>query len=186
MALTESKSLPLGSLIKKFSLPCIDGQTYTQDSFPDAKALVIIFMCNHCPYVQGLWPRLIKLQNDYKYKRVQLIGINSNDDANFPEDSFDNMKKYAESMGQNFPYLRDETQNTAKEFSAVCTPDIFVHDSQRMLVYHGRFDDNWKDEKNVKTFDLKDAVDAILAGSKPKEGQIPSMGCSIKWKESLI
>lgn len=186
MALTESKTVPLGSLIKKFSLPGIDGETYTHDSWPNAKALVIIFMCNHCPYVQALWPRLIKFQAKYGLKGAQLIGINSNDSANYPEDNFENMKKYASERGQNFPYLRDETQEVAKEFGATCTPDIFVYDSQRMLVYHGRFDDNWKDENAVKTHDLEDAIDAVLAGSAPREGQMSSMGCSIKWKESLL
>jgi len=186
MALTESKSIELGGLIKKFSLPGIDGKIYTQDSWPDARALVIVFMCNHCPYVQAIWRRLIKLQNDYGGRGVQIVGINSNDDTNYPEDSFENMKKYAAERGQNFPYLRDETQEVAKAFGAVCTPDIFVYDKNRMLVYHGRLDDNWKDESAVKSHDLRDAIEAVLAGVPPKSGQFPSMGCSIKWKESLL
>jgi len=186
MALTESKSIGLGGLIKKFSLPGIDGAIYTHDSWPDARALIIVFMCNHCPYVQAVWLRLIKFQEQYGLRGVQIVGINSNDDATYPEDSFENMKKYASERGQNFPYLRDETQEVAKAFGAVCTPDIFVYNKERMLVYHGRFDDNWKDENSVKTHDLKDAVDAVLAGVAPKAGQMSSMGCSIKWKESLL
>ena len=186
MALTESKQIELGSLIKKFSLKGTDDQIYTHDSWEDAKVMVIVFMCNHCPYVQAVWSRMIKLQNGYKYKNVQFIGINSNDDSDFPEDSFENMKKYVVEKGQNFPYLRDETQEVAKEFGAVCTPEIFVYSGDRMLVYHGRFDDNWRDESKVQSHDLKDAIDSVLAGVAPREGQISSMGCSIKWKGTFL
>lgn len=167
MALTYSQTIPFGEKAKDFSLPGIDGKTYSLASFSDKKILVIVFMCNHCPYVQASWDRMIALQKEFGDRRVQFIGINSNDEKNYPEDSFEKMKEYAEKKGHNFPYLRDETQEVAKAYYATCTPDFFVYDKNRELVYHGGIDDN---------------LESLLRGEKPSRDQNPSMGCSIKWK----
>jgi len=182
MVLLESLQLPMGSDIIDFKLPATDGKKYNPSDFADKKALVIIFMCNHCPYVQAIIDRLIKLQTHYENEGVQLIGINSNEADNYPEDSFDNMKKWVEEIGINFVYLRDETQEVAKSYQAQCTPDIYVFDQDQKLAYHGRLDDNWQEPGNVEKRDLREALDAILEGKQVAEEQHPSMGCSIKWK----
>lgn len=182
MALLYSQSIPFGNPAPSFSLPGIDGKTYSLASFASAKALVVIFMCNHCPYVQACWERLIALQQEFGARGVQFVGINANDEAQYPEDSFENMKKYAGERGHNFPYLRDATQEIAKAYGAVCTPDIFVYDERRGLAYHGRIDDNWKEPEKVTRRELAEALEAVLKGKKPDVNQNPSMGCSIKWK----
>jgi len=182
MVLLESLQLPMGSDIIDFSLPATDGKTYSPSDFADKKVLVIIFMCNHCPYVKAIIDRLIKLQTHYKDQGVQLIGINSNEADNYPEDSFSNMKIWVAGADINFVYLRDEEQVTAKAYKAQCTPDIYVFDQERKLAYHGRLDDNWQEPENVQKRELREALDALLAGSPVAEEQHPSMGCSIKWK----
>ena len=128
MALTYSQTINFGAAAPDFSLPGIDGKTYSLTSFKNAKILVVIFMCNHCPYVQACWDRLIALQKKFGPRGVQLIGINSNDAAEYPDDSFEKMKEYAAARSQNFPYLRDESQSVARAYGAVCTPDIFVYE----------------------------------------------------------
>ncbi len=182
MVLLESQKIELGTKAKDFKLPGIDGKIYTLDSFKDKKVLVIMFICVHCPYVKAVEDRLIKLCEEFKDRGVQFVGICSNDAENYPEDSFENMKKHAQEKGYNFPYLRDESQEVAKSYGAVCTPDIYVYDENRELVYHGRIDDNWQDESKVTRRDLRDAIVALLEGRKPSKEQYPSMGCSIKWK----
>lgn len=182
MALTYSQKIPFGAKAPDFSLPGIDGKTYSLAFFADKKILVIVFMCNHCPYVQACWDRLIALQEEFGLQGVQFVGINANDAEQYPEDSFENMKEYAAEKGHNFPYLRDETQEVAKAYGAVCTPDIFVYDEKRELVYHGRIDDNWQNPSKVTRHELKEALSALLRSEKPKKDQNPSMGCSIKWK----
>lgn len=182
MALTYSKTIPFGSQAPDFSLPGIDGKTYSLASCAGKKILVIIFMCNHCPYVQACWDRLIELQKEFGDRDIQLVGINSNDDTVYPEDSFEMMKKYAAERSHNFPYLRDKSQEVAKSYGAVCTPDIFVYDENRALVYHGRIDDNWKEPKKVTKRELAETLEILLKDEKPSQNQNPSMGCSIKWK----
>lgn len=199
MALTNSQQIPIGEKAQDFALHGIDERAYTLESFDDKKILVIVFMCNHCPYVQACWDRLIALQNEFGPRGVQFVGINSNDEAQYPDDSFAMMKEFAKQKGHNFPYLRDETQQVARAYGAVCTPDIFVYDEVRHLAYHGRIDDNWSDVKSdsdprrrvgaseqepakVKKRELAEALDALLQGKKPSREQKPSMGCSIKWK----
>lgn len=184
MALTYSQSIPFGQKAPDFSLPGIDEKTYTLADFKDKKALVIVFMCNHCPYVQACWERLISLQKEFGPNGVQLVGINSNDETAYPYDSFEKMKEFAKQKGQNFPYLRDALQQVAKAYCAVCTPDIFVYDEKLGLAYHGRLDDNWQDESKVTKHELADALAAIVQGKKPSPEQNPSMGCSIKWIQS--
>lgn len=182
MVLLESLNLPMGSKAHDFNLPGIDGADHSLASYNDAKILVIVFMCNHCPYVQAVISRLIQLQEDFKNKGVQFVGINANESDNYPEDGFEKMPEYAKEWGMNFPYLRDETQEIAKIYKAHCTPDIFVFDSERKLAYHGRIDDNWQHEDQVTKEDLKEALNALVKGEKVAEKQNPSMGCSIKWK----
>lgn len=182
MSLTYSQSISFGAAAPDFSLPGIDGKTYTPADFKNKKALVIVFMCNHCPYVQAVWNRLIALQKKFGQVGVQLVGINANDDTHYPEDGFEKMKEYANQHGHNFPYLRDATQQTAKAYGAVCTPDIFVYDENQKLAYHGRIDDNWQEPEKVTKRELAEALTALISGKKPNPDQKPSMGCSIKWK----
>lgn len=184
MALMKSTMVPLGTPAHDFKLPGVDGKTYTLDSFQDCKVLVILFMCNHCPYVKAVLQRLIDLQKEFSGRGVQLAGINPNDAARYPDDSFDNMKRTAREKGIPFPYLFDETQETARTYDAVCTPDIYVYGEDRKLFYRGRVDDNWEHPEQVTRQDLKAALENILAGQPVSDEQIPSMGCSIKWKTS--
>lgn len=176
--------IPLGVKAPYFELQGIDEHVYTPEDFEEKDILVIIFMCNHCPYVQAIWPKLVELEKSYdEDDNVQFIGINANDAATYPEDSFEKMKEYALKYSMDFPYLYDETQETAIDYSAVCTPDFFVFDKQRKLVYRGRFDDAGANTEAGDSQDLKDAIDALLTGRTVQSSQYPSMGCSIKWKE---
>ncbi|GJL77212.1 MAG: thioredoxin family protein [Nitrospinaceae bacterium] len=184
MALMHSTMVPLREPAHEFSLPGVDGRQYTLDSFKNKRILVVIFMCNHCPYVKAVLSRLIDLQNQMAAEGVQLVGINSNDATRYPDDSLENMKKISEEKKIPFPYLFDETQEIAKAYDAVCTPDIYVYGEDRTLLYRGRIDDNWEVPEKVTRTDLKEAVEAALAGEKITEEQIPSMGCSIKWKQN--
>lgn len=183
MALLKSNPGEIGSGIIDFELKGVDGKIYSLDSFSSKSVIVIIFICNHCPYVQAVVGRLIKIQTKYRDKGVQLIGINSNDVETYPEDSFENMIIFAKERDINFPYLMDENQSTARSYDAVCTPDIYVYDSNRLLKYRGRLDDNWKEVSNVKSKDLEAAVESILLNKDITFEQVPSMGCSIKWKK---
>ena len=178
----ESLPLHLGKDIIPFSLPATDGKGYGPADFKDKKILVVIFMCNHCPYVKAVIDRLIAIQADYACKGVQLIGINANDSEGYPEDSFEAMQEWVEEKGINFPYLFDESQEVAKSYQAQCTPDIYVFDQARKLAYHGRIDDNWQEADKVTKQELCDALDTIVDGKPVPESQHPSIGCSIKWK----
>lgn len=172
-----------GSSIISFSLKGIDGKTYSPQDFSSSKALVIVFMCNHCPYVKAVMNRLTGLSVKYLDKGVSFVGINSNDPVTYPEDSFDNMKLFAGEYGMNFPYLFDETQETARAYDAACTPDIYLYSAERKLAYRGRIDDNWKDESAVTSRDLDKAIEMTLEGKPVDFQQVPSIGCSIKWKQ---
>ena len=185
MALTQSEKIPLGSTAPPFTLPGVDGKTWSLSDFSGQKALVVIFMCNHCPYVVAVRGRINQLAKDYADRGVVVVGINSNDATRYPDDSFDSMKKYAREFGYVFPYLHDESQSVARAYDAVCTPDIYAFKSDKTgfaLKYHGRLDDNWKDERAVTRSELREALDLILSGRDPSPEQTPSMGCSIKWK----
>jgi len=170
----------MGTPAPDFSLLGIDEKTYTLNSFAEKKVLAIVFMCNHCPYVKAVLERLNTLAEEFQEKGVQFVGINANDVSDYPEDSFENMQQ----LPIKFTYLWDETQEVAKTYGAVCTPDIFVYDKERKLAYHGRIDDNWKEPGQVTKRELQEALEKILNGEKisPAE-QKPSIGCSIKWKE---
>lgn len=182
MALLHSLPLPLGTPIIDFALPDTAGKIHSPTDYADRKVLVMMFICNHCPYVQAIRDRLITLQASYDPQEVQLIGINANDATEYPDDSPEAMKKAITEFGINFPYLIDETQEVAKNYQAQCTPDIYVFDQNRKLAYHGRLDDSWKDPSKVTKQELKEAIDALLRGENPSANQQSSMGCSIKWK----
>ncbi len=181
MVLLESDAPELGSSAPDFSLPATDGNTYALDDF-DPDVLVVMFICNHCPYVKAVLDRLVELGNTWGPDEVALVAISSNDTERYPQDDFDSMRELAEEKEFPFPYLFDESQEVARAYKAVCTPDFFVFDDQRRLAYAGRLDDNWKKPEEVTQRDLRDAVQALLDGDRPDEEQHPSMGCSIKWK----
>lgn len=178
----HSTMVPLGTPAADFQLPGVDGKKYSLESFSDKGVLVVIFMCNHCPYVKAVLQRLIDLQAETE--GVQLVGINSNDAERYPDDSLENMQKVTKEKGINFPYLFDASQETAKAYDAVCTPDIYVYGPERKLLYRGRIDDNWEHEEKVTQRNLKEALDCIVVGKEVPGEQIPAMGCSIKWKEN--
>ena len=182
MALLESTMPPLGTSAHDFSLEGIDSKIYSLKSYSEKEIIVIIFMCNHCPYVKAVLKRIIELQNEFIYHGVQFIGINPNDATRYPDDSLENMKIIAKENDFSFPYLIDPSQEVAKSYNAVCTPDLYVYGKNRKLVYRGRIDDNWEDSEKVTQQDLKLALENILSGETITSKQIPSMGCSIKWK----
>ena len=183
MALTPSTMLPLGTTAPDFRLPDTSGKTVSPADFKDAPALLVIFMCNHCPYVIHIRAGLAQLARDYAPKRVAIVGINSNDVKNYPADSPAKMKDEVKTAGYIFPYLYDETQAVAKAYRAACTPDIFLFDRGRRLVYRGQFDASRPGNGiPVTGKDLRAALDAVLAGKPTSELQAASMGCNIKWK----
>ena len=179
----ETPAPRLGTPCPVFALPAVDGKHYARDDFAAAKALVVMFICNHCPYVQAVEDRLIQLAREHGPRGVQFVGVCSNDAASYPDDAFDRLAERWRAKGYGFPYLHDEAQDVARDFGAVCTPDIFVYDRERKLAYRGRIDDSWKDESKVTRRELGAALDALLAGQRPSAEQRPSMGCSIKWKK---
>jgi thiol-disulfide isomerase/thioredoxin len=177
----ETPPAALGAPCPSFQLPAVDGRTYARDDFASAPVLVVMFICNHCPYVKAVEDRLIRLGRDYGPRGVQLVGICSNDAVTYPDDAFDKLAARWREKEYGFPYLHDEAQDVARTFGAVCTPDIFVYDRDRRLAYRGRIDDSWKDESKVTRRELAAALDALVAGNRPAAEQRPSMGCSIKW-----
>jgi peroxiredoxin len=179
----ESKTGETGIECPDFRLPAVDGKTYSRDDFAGASVLVMMFICNHCPYVKAVEDRIIDLARGYGPRGVQLVGVCANDASNYPEDAFDKLAERWRSKNYGFPYLHDESQEVARRFGALCTPDIFVFDRTRRLAYRGRIDDSWKDPTRVTRRELADALDALLEGRAPTKDQKPSIGCSIKWRE---
>ena len=183
MALTPSTMLPLGTTAPDFKLPDTNGKTVTLADFKDKTALVVIFICNHCPYVVHIRAGLAQFARDYAAKNVGIVGISSNDAAKYPADGPAKMKDEVKSAGYTFPYLYDESQAVAKAYRAACTPDIFLFDRSRRLVYRGQFDASRPGNGiPVTGKDLRAAIDAVLAGKPTSELQVASMGCNIKWK----
>lgn len=170
----------LGSVAPYFNLPDTFGKNLSIEDF-DSELLVIVFTCNHCPYAKAVEDRLIKLGKEYK-NDVDFVLISSNDSENYPEDSPKKMAERHAEKGYPFPYLFDETQEIAKAYSAVCTPDIFLYNGDRKLEYRGRIDDNWQNPEQVEREELKMAIEAALNGKTVDFEQKPSMGCNIKWK----
>ena len=179
----STKILKLGSKLPDFNLPSTDGKNYSVDSFADKKALIVIFSCNHCPYVQAYEERMKQIQEDYSLKGVAIVAINSNDDKEYPDDSFENMKKRADEKNFKFPYLRDESQEIAKAFDATHTPEIFLFDEKRELAFHGKIDDNWQEPENAKSKYLREALDELLEGKEISVPETFTIGCTIKWKK---
>jgi peroxiredoxin len=179
----ESKASVVGTRCPDFRLPAVDGRSYGRDDFAGAPVLVVMFICNHCPYVKAVEDRLIELNRQYSPRGVQFVGVCSNDAASYPDDAFDKLAERWRQKGYGFPYLHDESQEVARDFGAACTPDLFVYDGERGLAYHGRIDDSWKDPSKVTRHELADALDALLAGGRPGADQKPSLGCSIKWRD---
>jgi peroxiredoxin len=183
MARTPSTMLPLGTKAPDFSLVNVDGRTVSLADFKGAPALLVVFMCNHCPFVKHLAAALAQFAHEYMQKKVAVVGINSNDVASYPADSPEQMVHEAEDQGYTFPYLYDETQEAAKAYRAACTPDFFLFDRDQRLVYRGQFDSSRPDNGvPITGADLRAAVDAVLAGKKPSDKQMPSIGCNVKWK----
>jgi len=173
--------LELGKKAPDFGgLKGADGKQYSLSSFSGKPVLVVVFTCNHCPYAQAYEDRLVSIQRDYAGRGVQLVAISSNDDKNYPEDSYPKMVERAKAKGFNFPYVRDADQKVVTDYGAVCTPHVFVFDKDRALRYRGRIDDS-KDPKQVKSPDLRNALDDLVAGRPPRVADTKPFGCSIKW-----
>ena len=184
MAYTESNMLPLGTIAPDFILPdTVSGKMLSLKELASDKATVVMFLCNHCPYVIHVNPEIVRVAKDYQPKGVSFIAISSNDVENYPDDAPDRMQEQAAKVGYTFPYLYDETQEVARAYDAACTPDFYVFDGNLRLVYRGRLDDARPKNNNPLTGkDLRAALDAVLAGQPVIEAQYPSGGCNIKWK----
>jgi peroxiredoxin len=183
MSLTPSTMLPLGTAAPDFRLPDTTGKIVSPADFKNAPALLVMFICNHCPYVIHIRPGLAQLGRDYLPKGVAIVAMNANDANNYPADSPARMKDEVKTAGYTFPYLFDETQAVAKAYRAACTPDLFLFDRAQKLVYRGQFDDSRPgNNAPVTGRDLRAALDALLAGKSVSADQKPSMGCNIKWK----
>jgi len=184
MVMTASTMLPLGTSAPEFNLPDIEGDMVSLADFKESPVLLVIFMCNHCPFVKHVLHVMVDLIKEYQAKGVAVVGINSNDVANFPEDNPEKMTKVSRKAGFTFPYLFDQSQGVAKTYHAACTPDFFLFDKERKLVYRGQMD-NSRPGNNIPVTgaDLKAALDAVLEGKQVSEQQEPSIGCNIKWKQ---
>ncbi len=184
MSLTPSTMLDLGTRAPDFQLPdVVLGQTVALEDFQGNKALLVMFICRHCPYVQYIKEELARLGRDYADADVGIVGISANDAAKYPDDSPQSLKEFAESEGLTFPLLHDESQEVAKAYTAACTPDFFLFDADRKLVYRGQLDAS-RPGNNVPVTgeDLRTALDAVLNDQPVPPDQKPSMGCNIKWK----
>ena len=183
MALTESSMLPLGTVAPDFSLPDTEGNTVCLRDFDGQPALLVIFMCNNCPFVIHLRQALADFAREYSPKGLAIVGISANDIRTHPQDSPEKMAIEKREAGYVFPYLYDESQDVARAYKAACTPDFFLFDGERELVYRGQFDDSRPGNGRAVTgTDLRAAVDAVLGGESVPEDQKPSVGCNIKWK----
>ena len=183
MALTPSTMLELGTSLPGFRLPDSFGKVVRSDDFNDSPALLVAFICNHCPYVKHLRVELAQFAKDYQESGLAMVAINSNDVSNYPDDSPAKMAEEVEQFGYVFPYLYDESQEVAKAYRAACTPEFYLFDADRRLVYRGQFDDSRPESgRPVTGADLRAAVDALLSGRPLEPDQTPGIGCNIKWK----
>jgi peroxiredoxin len=183
VTLTPSTMLALGTPAPEFSLKDTSGKKVSLADFSDKDALLVVFMCNHCPYVRHIADKFSAFAQEYQAKGLAVVGISSNDADNYPDDGPEKMAEEAERRGYSFPYLYDEDQEVAKAYRAACTPDFFLFDKSRNLVYRGQFDSSRpKNEEPVTGADMRAAVDAVLSGKSPASDQVPSIGCNIKWK----
>jgi peroxiredoxin len=186
MAATPSTMMPLGTIAPDFTLlNTVTGEMVNLQDLKSDVATLVMFICNHCPYVKHIDAQLVKLANDYQSKGVSVIAISSNDVENYPDDSPEKMKEVAQQLGYPFPYLYDKTQEVAKSYQAACTPDFFLFDKDLKCVYRGQLDGSRpKNDVTVTGEDMRAALDAVLAGQQVNPEQIPSIGCNIKWKVS--
>lgn len=184
MALTESNMMPLGTPAPDFRLPdTVSGEDLSLGDIRGEKGTVIMFLCNHCPYVIHVNPELVRIANEYSASGIGFVGISSNDVEKYPQDGPEKMKEHARDVGYAFPYLFDESQDVARAYDAACTPDIYVFDGEQKLYYRGRLDGSRSNNDIPLTgTDLRAALDALLQGKPRPELQIPSAGCNIKWK----
>ena len=183
MAATASTMLPLGTTAPDFHLPDTTGRLVSRDDFAAGSALLVMFLCNHCPYVKHVAEEVVRLSREYQARGIGIVAISSNDVEQFPEDGPLRMAEIAVAMGLTVPYLYDETQDVAKAYHAACTPDFFLFDADRRLAYRGQLDGARPGNGvAVSGHDLRAALDAVLAGAAQPEPQLPSLGCSIKWK----
>jgi peroxiredoxin len=174
-------TLTLGSDAPGFTLPGVDGDTHALEDYADAPALAVMWSCNHCPYVQAWEGRMKAIQRDYADRGVKLVAVSSNDAQRYPEDSFEEMKARAERLGFNFDYLYDQDQSVARAYEPERTPEVFLFDRGRKLVYHGAIDDS-RDDQLVQRHHLREALDAVLDGGVPAVAETPPVGCTVKWK----
>ena len=181
MEVSGGYKLKTGERAPPFDLPNVDGRRVQLHDFAGSKALVVAFWCNHCPYVKAYEARFVQWADEARKRGVGVVAINSNDEKNYPEDSFENMVKRAKERGYNFPYLHDRTQTVADLYGAQCTPHFLVFDAQLRLAYQGRFDDDKDHPDRVKERYLPDVVDALVEGRAPARDQTWAIGCSIKW-----
>lgn len=184
MALTSSVMLPLGAPAPDFSLPDVEtGQAVSLANFPDQPALLVMFICRHCPFVKHIQGELARLGQDYPQESLAIAAISANDAENYPADAPSSLKEMVEELGFRFPLLYDESQETARAYQAACTPDFFLFDHTRRLVYRGQLDDSRpSNDIPVTGADLRGAIDAVLAGRPVNPEQKASVGCNIKWK----
>jgi peroxiredoxin len=178
----QSRLIELGAPAPDFALPDPAGSIHKLGHFAGAKALVVAFICNHCPYVKHILSEFAAVARDYEERGLAVVAISANDVANYPDDAPARMAEVARAQGFVFPYLHDETQETAKAYGAVCTPDLYLFDANRRLVYHGQFDETRPGRGKADGRDLRAAIEATLAGRAVNAEQAPSVGCSIKWK----
>ena len=187
MTVTPSTMAPLGMEAPDFELPDTEGERYSLDDFEDADALLVVFMCNHCPYVKHIQEELADFAAEYQEKGLAVVGINANDWEKYPEDSPERMAAEKERVGYPFPYLYDESQEVARAYGAACTPDFFLFDADRRLAYRGQFDDSRPGNgRPVTGADLRSAADRVLSGEPVSEDQSPATGCNIKWKPGNV
>ena len=176
-------ALAIGSPLPQFKrLKGVNGRMYSWEDFKSTKIVVVVFSCNHCPYVQAYEERMVAFQRAYAQKGVQLVAINANETSAYPQDTYEEMVKRAMTRGFNFPYLRDETQRVARAYGAEYTPEAFLLNSRFQVRYIGRIDDNWQHPDKVKTHDLRNAIDAVLAHRRVENPVTHAIGCTIKWK----
>ncbi len=183
MSLVESLKIPLGTVMPDLKLKDPSGKVFDADSLYGDQGLLVVFTCNHCPYANAVWPRLIRIANEALAMKFGVVAINPNIHPKYPDDAPPKMIEKIRELNILFPYLVDEDQSVARAFKAQCTPDVYLFDKGRKLAYHGRIDDNWKDESAVTREELKDAINRLASGLPLEIKQFASMGCSIKWRE---
>jgi peroxiredoxin len=183
MVNTPSTMVPLGTRAPSFNLPDTEGKVVSLGDYKDAPALLVVFLCNHCPFVKHVLPHFVELTGEYQRRGVATVGISSNDVSHYPDDSPEKMAELSKAVGFPFPYLYDESQEVARAYGAACTPDFYLFDREGRLVYRGQMDDSRPGNgRPVTGADLRSAIDAVLDGSPVSDDQKPSIGCNIKWK----